>query len=121
MLVIKNEQVPTIDATDLPIFFGGTVSRQDLVDKSNSSFFTTSIVTFSPGARNVFHKHTSDQLLFVTKGTGIVATESAEYVVKEGTTIHILAGEKHWHGSAGDSIFEHITVTSAESKTEILE
>ena len=119
MKVIKIADVPKEDATSSPIFFGGSVSRQDLVSEKTSKFFNFSVINFNAGARNKFHTHTSDQILLVTHGKGIVATEEQEHVVTEGTTIHIPAGEKHWHGATNDSDFSHITVTAVGSSTEI--
>jgi len=87
--VIKIADVPKEDATSSPIFFGGSVSRQDLVSEKTSKFFNFSVINFNAGARNKFHTHTSDQILFVTKGTGVVAVEDEEAVVSEGDTIAV--------------------------------
>jgi quercetin dioxygenase-like cupin family protein len=83
--------------------------------------FTASMVNFSKGARNKFHSHTSDQLLIVTAGKGIVATEQEELVVGAGDIIHIPAGEEHWHGATEDSEFSHIYLITSDSKTTQLE
>ena len=121
MRVIKTIEVPKVDATGNPIFFGGGVSRQGLVDDKTSKFFNFSLINFSAGAKNKFHTHSSDQILYVTSGRGLVATEAEEHVVTEGTTIHIPAGEKHWHGATDDSDFSHISLTAVGSTTEIAE
>ena len=89
--------------------------------QETSENFSISVVNFGKGARNKFHSHTSDQVLIVTAGTGIVATEQEEQVVGVGDVIHIPAGEKHWHGATKDSEFSHIYVTSIDSKTTQLE
>ena len=49
-----------------------------------------------------------------------MATEDKEHEVTEGTTIHVPAGEKHWHGATADSSFSHITLTAAGSSTDIV-
>jgi quercetin dioxygenase-like cupin family protein len=67
--------------------------------------FSINIVNFSAGARNKMHIHTSDQVLFVTAGKGIIATEATEEVITTGYVVHVSAGEKHWHGAAPDSAF----------------
>ena len=121
MRIIENGAVPMEDTTSAPIFFGGSVSKQGLVDESNSEFFVSSVINFAAGARNKFHRHSSDQLLFVTEGKGIVATEEKEFVVTKGNTVHVAAGEIHWHGATNDSSFSHITVTLAGGTTEIVE
>jgi quercetin dioxygenase-like cupin family protein len=67
-----------------------------------------SIVNFGAGARNKMHIHTSDQVLFVTAGKGIIATNVAEEVITTGDVVHVSAGEQHWHGATADSAFSHI-------------
>ncbi len=44
-----------------------------------------------------------------------------EKVVTVGDIVLIPAGEKHWHGSAGDSDFSHIFVVRVEDKIRQLE
>ena len=94
MEVIRKDQNPEQDASDAPIFFGGKVTRRAIVGGGKSKDFNFNIVSFAAGARNKFHAHTSDQILYVTNGTGIVASESEEVVIKEGDTALIPSGEK---------------------------
>ena len=117
MEVIKNGSVPEDDATNAPLFYGGPVSRQPLVAGGKSANFNFSLVNFYDGAKNKFHSHTSDQILFVTKGDGIVASDSEEVGISEGDTAFIPAGEKHWHGAADGQDFSHISLTGAGSQT----
>lgn len=121
MKVIKISDVAEESADDNPLFTGGHVSRQPLITPEMGGYFGMSVVNFATGARNKFHTHTSDQVLLVTSGTGIVATEGEEHRVAAGEIIHIPAGEKHWHGATPDSAFSHIALTAAGSKTEQLE
>ena len=90
--------------------FRGKVSIQRLIDESEDEL-RAAVVNFSPGAANVFHTHTFDQILFVTEGTGIVATENEEITVTPGTIIFIPAGEKHWHGAMKNTTFSHIFIS----------
>ncbi len=120
MKVIKISEVPAQEAGGT-LFTGGLVTRQPLVNKDNGKDFNMSNVNFSPGARNKFHTHTSDQVLLVTAGTGIVATETQEHVVTVGDLIHVTAGEKHWHGATKESSFSHIALTQVTSTTQQLE
>ena len=121
MEVIKNGSVPEEDATNTPLFYGGTVSRQPIVGGGKSSYYNFSQVNFAAGAKNKFHTHTSDQILFVVKGTGIVASESEEVQISEGDTAFIPAGEKHWHGSTPASDFSHVALTVPGSTTEVFD
>ena len=87
--------------------FVGKVNRQTLVETDQIS---VGLVSFSAGAKNVFHTHTVDQVLFVTDGKGIVATEEGEHIVTPGTIILFPAGESHWHGATEDSPFSHLAI-----------
>ena len=120
MKIIKASSIPQ-EAAVSPLFTGGKVTRQAIVTPEMSKSLTMSIVNFSKGARNKFHSHTSDQILVVTAGKGIVATEQLERVVGPGDIIFFPAGEKHWHGATKDSAFSHFYVLAAGSKTTQLE
>ena len=121
MEVIKSGTGPREDATNAPLFVGGKVTRQPLVDREVSDYFNFGLVSFAAGARNKFHTHTSDQVLFVTRGTGLVASRSEQIEVHEGDTILIPRGEEHWHGATADSDFTHISLQSADSPTTQIE
>lgn len=102
-----------------PLFTGSDVTKQDLLPDSND--FTSSIVNFGKGVRNKFHVHDTEQLLIVTRGKGIVATEKEEILVGQGDVIFFPAGEKHWHGATQDFEFSHIFITKRGHKTTQLE
>jgi quercetin dioxygenase-like cupin family protein len=104
--IVNIKEVNAREAGDNPIF-RGNVSIQALIGSSPDEL-RVSVVNFSPGAVNVFHTHTFDQVLYVTEGEGIVATETEEVKVTPGTIIHIPAGENHCHGATRDSSFSHI-------------
>ena len=102
-----------------PVFTGPDVTRQVLVPDSKE--FNVVVVNFGKGVRNKFHAHDTEQILIITSGKGIVATEKEEKVVTPGDIIFIPAGEKHWHGAAKDTEFSHIYVSKIESKLTQLE
>ena len=120
MNIIKVDEVPEESVTS-PLFTGGPVTRQVLLSTEMANVFELGMVHFAPGARNKFHIHTSDQVLFAITGNGIVATESHEHHVSSGDMIHIPAGEKHWHGATVDSSFSHITLLAAGNSTKQVE
>jgi quercetin dioxygenase-like cupin family protein len=102
-----------------PLFTGKDVKRQVLMPESNE--YDTNIGNFGKGVRNKFHAHTSEQILIVIAGRGIVATEAEEKVVTEGDVILIPANEKHWHGAVKDSEFSHIYVMRTGTELTQLE
>lgn len=120
MKVIKVNELPEQSVVS-PLFTGGTVTRQVLFSPEMATQFELGMVNFAVGARNKFHVHTSDQVLFAITGNGIVATESEEHSVSPGDVIHIPAGEKHWHGATVDSKFSHLTLLAAGNTTEQIE
>ena len=113
MKIVKMSEVPKQTRVDPA--FAGTVSSQPVV--TDSKEVRVSIVNFGKGARNKFHMHDADQILIISAGKGIVATEKEERVVTVGEVVLFPAGEKHWHGATKDSEFSHIVVTKAGSKT----
>jgi len=112
----KVQPVPTESA-----LFTGKVTRQPAVSDDMSKSFNLSIVNFPAGVRNKFHTHTTDQVLIVTAGAGIVADDHGQHRVIVGDIIHIPAGEKHWHGAGRDAAFSHITLTGVGSQTQQIE
>jgi quercetin dioxygenase-like cupin family protein len=119
MKVIRPSEVPEEDAAS-PLFLGA-VMRQSLVTSAMSGDYNLGMINFAVGARNKFHRHTHDQVLIITYGTGIVATDQAEVEVHNGELVLVPAGEKHWHGATPTSAMSHISLTAAGSQTEILE
>ena len=118
MKIIKISEVPKEPRVS-SVFTGSDVTSQALV--SDSKQFNITMVNFGKGVRSKFHAHDSDQVLIVTAGKGIVATEQEERIVTVGDVAFIPAGEKHWHGATKDSEFAHIYVTRQESKLTQLE
>lgn len=119
MKVIKIEQVKKVP--QVKPLFTGPVTAQALIDENLSSRVAISQVNFDRGVRNKFHAHSIEQILIVTEGKGIVATEQEEITVEPGDVVFIPANEKHWHGAAGDSTFSHLYVMSPQQKTTQLE
>jgi len=114
--VVRTSEVPR-EPTGGPLFTG-SVLRQVLVNPEDSRDFNFSIVNFEAGSRNKFHQHTGDQILIITEGTGIVATDSEERTVTTGDVVLIPAGENHWHGAPGATPMSHITVQTKASTTQ---
>jgi 4-carboxymuconolactone decarboxylase len=104
-----------------PLFTGPDLTMQTLVGPDLCKSFLVRQVNFGAGVRNKFHSHTSDQVLIVTEGKGIVATDEETVAVGPGDVIFIPAGEKHWHGAVEGATFSHLYVMSPDSKTTQLE
>jgi len=116
--VIRMADVPK-KPHQTPLFTSKEVTAQHLLP--DDAEYNINIVNFGKGVRNKFHIHECDQVLIVTAGKGIVATEKEQKVVTVGDVIHFPAGEKHWHGATPDSTFSHIYVSRRGSKTTQVE
>ncbi len=101
--------------------FVGPVTMQPIIGTESSNRFIIRQVNFDKGIRNKFHTHSVEQILIVTEGKGIVATDKEEITVVPGDIIFIPADEKHWHGAAKGSTFSHLYVMAPDTKTEQLE
>jgi quercetin dioxygenase-like cupin family protein len=122
MRVLKISELPERpmdNATPIAGWSGGPVSRtrQTIVGEGQSDNFRCNVVNFGAGATTGWHTHDCDQILVVTAGRGIVATEREEREIVAGDVVHIKAGERHWHGATADSAMAHITVTTVGSKS----
>ena len=117
MHVVRMGDVPKTPR-ETPLFTG-EVTVQPLIPEGGD--YNMAVVNFGKGVRNKLHTHESDQILIVTAGRGIVATEFEQREVTVGDVILFPTGEKHWHGATEDSEFSHIYISRAGQKTRQVE
>ena len=117
MHVVSMNDVPKIPRETR--LFTSAVTVQPLIPEGGD--YNMAVVNFGKGVRNKFHTHESDQILIVTAGKGIVATELDQREVTVGDVILFPTGEKHWHGATEDSEFSHIYISRAGQKTKQVE
>ena len=115
-LIRVSEVEPVKDESTI---FVGPVTRQPLL--ADSADYSLAMVNFEIGARNRWHIHSGDQVLFVTYGVGYVANAAEQLEVHSGDIVHVVAGEKHWHGATEHSAMSHISLTRAGSTTTVLD
>ena len=73
-------------------------------------------VFFEPGARTHWHTHGVAQVLYVLAGEGRVQSrDGTGSPLRVGDTVHIPAGEEHWHGAAPDSYLLHLAVSVGDT------
>ena len=118
MKVVRPNEVAK-ESFESSLFTGPAVTRQPIARDSQD--YNMNIISFGKGVRNKLHTHGSDQVLIVTSGRGIVATEDEEHFVAVGDIVLVPAGEKHWHGATKDSDFAHIAITRAGSSLTQIE
>jgi len=76
-------------------------------------------IHFRDGARNRLHVHSTDQVLVITAGEGIVATESERHEVSAGDVAFIPAGTPHWHGAQAGHDLTHWSITANAQTTVV--
>jgi len=105
-----------------PASFTDGVWQAELLPGVQPDGLRASRFSYPPGARSAWHVHHGEQALLVVSGHGVVVQwgESTGTVVGPGDLVHVLPGEKHWHGATSDNTFVHVAVT-ASGPTEWLE
>jgi quercetin dioxygenase-like cupin family protein len=120
MKIINVNAIETLDVSTDPLFFGGKVTTQSLLEEDHKGTkVQVMMVNFAPGARNKPHTHTTEQILIVTEGKGIVATKDNEHIITPGMIVYISPGEEHWHGATKDSAFSHLSILGEPHKFEM--
>jgi quercetin dioxygenase-like cupin family protein len=106
------------ERSDNPIFVG-EVDYQTAVGEESRDLRLTE-VHFKRGAVNKPHVHTTDQILVITEGEGMVATDDEHHDVSAGDVALIPASTKHWHGARPGKDMTHWSILG-DSKTTIVE
>ena len=77
-------------------------------------------VTFEPGCRNNWHRHSGGQLLIATAGVGYYQEKGKPARrLFPGDIVEIAPGVEHWHGAAPDSWFAHIAIECNPENNEV--
>ena len=90
--------------------FLGTVFKQDLVTDADAPQIRVTAITFEDGARNRWHRHSTEQVLIVTHGEGVVESDNERFEISAGDVVLIPAGERHWHGARVGASMTHLAV-----------
>lgn len=92
-------------------FFTGQTYLNMLSAKDGTFNAPIGNVTFEPGARTNWHKHSGGQILLVLGGEGRYQERGGEIqILHKGDVVRIPPQAEHWHGAAPDSWFTHISV-----------
>lgn len=107
-----SEVAPEPMATDT---FSGTVRRRDL-GRIEAPPGTALAVSFEPGARTDWHRHSHGQVLYVVEGEGRVGTRDGQVAsVGVGDLVEAPPGEEHWHGASAHRPVTHVALSFGET------
>jgi quercetin dioxygenase-like cupin family protein len=85
---------------------GDTFTGEVWADPVSGGDPTANLVVFAPRARTYWHHHAGGQLIVASHGRGLVVdAEGRGGPVEAGQSVWTPAGEVHWHGAGGDSLF----------------
>ena len=90
--------------------FVGDIFKQDLVTDEDAPSLRVTAITFENGSRNRWHRHSTEQVLIVTHGEGIVESEAETFNVTAGDVVLIPADERHWHGARKGASMTHLAI-----------
>jgi len=90
--------------------FSGHVEAQTAVGGEISKDLRVSEIAFKDGGRNRWHVHTTDQVLVVTEGEGILAGDGEQHDLATGDVAFIPANTRHWHGAKPGKDMTHWSI-----------
>ncbi len=110
MKIIRSAERPTRLAPSDK--FSGTVYQDEIVVGAAPSTLRATLVSFAPGARTAWHRHSLGQTLYVMQGAGYIQVrgEPAQ-PIHPGDTVVIPPDVDHWHGARADRLFAHIAMS----------
>ena len=110
MVKIVTQKFDEGDWQSDPQMFIGEVRRQELVTERDVPGQRVTSITFLNGARNRWHRHSTEQVLIVTDGIGIIADASGQYQITPGDIVVVQPDERHWHGAAPACTMTHLAI-----------
>lgn len=97
-----------------PENFTGVVRVDNRFQREAPARIGGGTVTFERGARTAWHTHPLGQTLIVTAGSGFVQSWGGPIrEIRQGDTVWIPPGVKHWHGASPRTSMTHIAITEA--------
>ena len=92
-------------------YFKGQSYLARLTEHADQTGVPIANVTFEPGCRNNWHRHTGGQILVCVAGEGLYQERGkpARWL-KPGDVVEIPADTDHWHGATADRWFAHLSV-----------
>lgn len=114
--VTRLDQSASVPQDD-PKVFDGRVFAQGIVHEGNAPDQRVTAITFVDGARNRWHWHSTEQVLVVTSGEGIVADSNGEHQIAVGDVVLVQANERHWHGAQPGKSMTHLAILLPGSMT----
>ncbi len=102
-------------------YFNGEAWLNMLVTDRENFDVSIGNVLFKPGVRTNWHSHPGGQILLCTKGKGYYQEKGKPIqLLNASDVVEILPDIVHWHGAKPDSEFEHIAISTQQSKGAVV-
>lgn len=102
--------------------FSGSVWLAGLLNEDQTAAVDTSVynVTFAPGSRNNWHRHSHGQILLATRGVGYHQIRGqAVDILRPGDVVVCPPNTDHWHGGGPDGEFTHVGISPRAAENEL--
>lgn len=109
-IVHQDQSLAEERSASMGSMFTGEVLMQNLVAEGDAPSLRVTAVTFLDGCRNTWHTHTTEQVLIVTDGLGLVANSDGEREIGPGDVVLIDPNERHWHGARAGQEMTHLAI-----------
>lgn len=111
MQIVRGRTPASTPTQERGATFTGTVWGDPVLPTTEEGN-TINSVTFTPGARTYWHRHTGGQILVVTAGLGWVCPlgEKAQ-LIRAGDVVWVPPGEQHWHGGTAGTVLTHLAIS----------
>ena len=92
-------------------YFKGQSYLARLTEHADRTGVPIANVTFEPGCRNNWHRHTGGQILVCVAGEGLYQERGkAARWLRPGDVVEIPPDTDHWHGATADRWFAHLSI-----------
>ena len=81
--------------------------------------FEACIAVFPPGRKTHLHFHTSDQILYIIDGKGVVGTETEQHLATPGKVFVTPKNQKHFQAATEDSSLTFLFVLRHPNDTQV--
>ncbi len=110
MVQITAQDLAKAKPQNRPELFTGEVVGQTIVSETAAPNQRVAAISFLNGARNAWHRHTTEQVVVVTHGRGIVADSHGEHPITVGDVVLVAPNERHWHGATPGDSMTHLSI-----------
>jgi quercetin dioxygenase-like cupin family protein len=109
--IVRGRTAPSTPTQNRGGTFTGTVWGDPVLPTTEEGN-TINSVTFTPGARTYWHRHTGGQILVVTAGLGWVCPLGEQpRLIRAGDVVWVPPGEQHWHGGTAGTVLTHLAIS----------